>query len=232
MKFKKTTSLGTIQKRYKRFLSDITLDNGEAINAHVPNTGSMKECWAPEWKVLVTHANDPKRKLQYTLEMTHNGNSWICVNTALTNKLVHEALENEVIPELAGYELIKPEKKYKESRIDFFLSDHFKEPECFVEVKNVTLVENNKAYFPDAVSTRGQKHLRDLIEIKSQGMRACMLYIVNRTDAISFSPAEEIDPEYARLLRAAKEAGVEVLAYQCKLSEEEILVHCPIKVLL
>lgn len=192
------------------------------INAHVPNTGSMKECWEPGWKVLVTHANDPKRKLQYTLEMTYNGKSWICVNTGMTNKLVKEALESEVVAELLGYEKIKPEQKYKDSRIDFFLSEHPDKPDCYVEVKNVTLVEGNKALFPDAVSTRGQKHLRDLKEIKESGLRACMLYVVNRADASSFSPADDIDPKYGELLREAAEAGVEVLVYQCELSESEV----------
>lgn len=231
MKFEKETSIGIIQKRYKRFLSDITL-NGELINAHVPNTGSMTGCWAPDWKVLVTHANDPKRKLQYTLEMTHNGSTWIGVNTSLTNKLVKEALENHGIKELLGYENIKPEKKFKDSRIDFFLSEHPSEPDCYVEVKNVTLVENGKASFPDAVSTRGQKHLKDLMEIKAQGLRACMLYVVNRMDAKSFSPAVEIDPEYAKLLKEAHEAGVEVIVYQCYLDENEIRIDSPLKAIL
>lgn len=222
MKFEKRTSTGIIHKRYKRFLSDIELD-GVMINAHVPNTGSMKECWAPEWECLVTHADDPKRKLQYTLEMTHNGKTWICVNTGMTNKLVHEALNNDVIKELTGYETIKPEQKYKSSRIDFFLSDGKKE-DCFVEVKNVTLIDGDQATFPDAVSTRGQKHLKDLMEIKESGLRACMLYVINREDAQSFAPAEDIDPEYARLLREAAEKGVEVLAYQCSLSPEEVII--------
>ena len=232
MKFTKKTSLGTIQKRYKRFLSDITLESGEQINAHVPNTGSMKECWGPEWKVLVTHADDPKRKLQYTLEMTHNGRSWICVNTALTNKLVHEALNGEVISELLGYEKIKPEQKYKDSRIDFFLSSHSSLEDCYVEVKNVTLIDGERALFPDAVSTRGQKHLRDLMEIKEQGLRACMMYVINRTDATSFSPAKHIDPTYAQLLVEAHKSGVEILAYQCELNEEEIVLKNPIEVVL
>ncbi|MCO4753795.1 MAG: DNA/RNA nuclease SfsA, partial [Bacteriovoracaceae bacterium] len=183
-----------------------------------------------DWKVLVTHADDPKRKLQYTLEMTHNGNSWICVNTGVTNKLVHEALNNEVISELLGYEKIKPEQKYKDSRIDFFLSEHPSHADCFVEVKNVTLIDGDRALFPDSVSTRGQKHLRDLIEIKKQGLRACMMYVINRTDATSFSAAQHIDPTYAELLREASDNGVEILAYQCELSEEEIVLKSPIKV--
>lgn len=230
MKFEKRTSLGKIHKRYKRFLSDIELPNGEIINAHVPNTGSMKECWAPAWKVLLTHADDPKRKLQYTLEMTHNGKTWICVNTGLTNKLAHEGIANGVVKELEGYGTIKPEQKYKASRIDFFLSGHDSLPDCFVEVKNVTLIEGERALFPDAVSTRGQKHLLDLMEIVDQGQRACMLYVINREDAQSFSPAQEIDPEYARLLKQAQEKGVEILAYRCKLNEEEILLETPLSV--
>ena len=231
MKFAYPTHTGTITNRYKRFLSDIELPDGQEVNAHVPNTGSMKTCWEPGWKVLVTHNDDPKRKMKYTLEMTNNGDSWICVNTGMTNKLVKEALENEVISELTGYENIKPEKKVKDSRIDFFLSEHCDKPDCYVEVKNVTLKGPGKlALFPDSVSTRGQKHLKDLMELKEEGLRAVMLYVVNREDVNEFSPAEEIDPKYAALLKEANDKGVEILAYQCSLSENEIVLKKKIKV--
>lgn len=233
MKFQYPTKSGIIHKRYKRFLSDIELDDGELINAHVPNTGSMKTCWEPDWKVLVTHNNDPKRKLKYTLEMTHNGDSWICVNTGMTNKLVKEALENNVISELLGYENIKPEKKVLDSRIDFFLSENSEKEDCYVEVKNVTLKGEGKlALFPDSVSTRGQKHLKDLIQLKKDGFRSVMLYVVNRQDVSEFSPAADIDPTYASLLKEASENGVEILAYQCELSESEIILKHKLKVTL
>jgi len=229
MKFNNPTETAIIHKRYKRFLSDIELSTGEEVVAHVPNTGSMKTCWGEKWKVLVTKNDNPKRKLKYTLEMTHNGESWICVNTGMTNKLVTEALENDVIFELLGYPEVKPEKKILDSRIDFFLSGHADKPDCYVEVKNVTLKgddigKDRFVLFPDSVTTRGQKHLRDLMKIKKSGLRAAMLYVVNREDVNVFSPAKDIDPEYARLVAEAKEVGVEIFVYQCKLNEEEIVL--------
>ena len=232
MKFETKVIKGRIQKRYKRFLSDITLNNGEFVHAHVPNTGSMTNCWGENWKVLLTYHDDPKRKMKYTLECTHNGKTWIGVNTSRTNKIVKEALDLGLIKELKGYKDIKPEKKYGEkSRIDFFLSNHKSKEDCYVEVKNVTLNDGNKALFPDAVSTRGQKHLKDLIQIKREGQRACMLYLINRGDTTSFSAAKEIDPEYARLLKEAKASGVEILAYQTEITDQEIKLAKKIKVI-
>lgn len=233
MKFAYPTLTGTIHNRYKRFLSDIELDSGEMVNAHVPNTGSMKTCWEPDWKVLVTHNDNPKRKMKYTLEMTHNGDTWICVNTGMTNKLVKEALENDVITELLGYAEIRPEKKILDSRIDFFLSAHESKPDCYVEVKNVTLKGGEGlVLFPDSVTTRGQKHLKDLMQIKADGLRAVMLYVVNREDVNHFSPASDIDLKYAELLKMAYKAGVEILVYQCSLSKEEIILKKKIELIL
>lgn len=222
MRFQQPTHQCKILKRYKRFLADIELKTKEVVVAHTPNTGSMKECWAPNWKALVTESNNPKRKLKYTLEMTHNGRSWIGVNTSLTNKLAIEAIEKGVIEELQGYPELKPEKKVGKSRIDIFLSGN--DRDCYVEVKNVTLNENQKALFPDAVSTRGLKHLHELTELKKQGNRCCMLYIVQREDVDSFSVAKEIDSAYDEGLKLALEAGVEVLVYGCSLSPKEIKV--------
>lgn len=230
MQFKSNLIKAKIHKRYKRFLSDIELENGEIVCAHVPNTGSMTTCWEPGWDVYITHTDDPKRKLKYTLELTHNGESFICVNTGMTNKIVKEALEQGLVKELKEYKQIKPEQKIYDSRLDFFLSGEGL-VDTYVEVKNVTLLgEKKKALFPDSVSTRGQKHLLDLIKIKEDGKRAVMLYVLNRTDVNSFQPAEEIDPKYAQLLRDASAAGVEVLAYQCDISPEEIKLKKKIKV--
>ncbi len=225
---------GKIQKRYKRFFADVTLDNGEEVTAHTPNTGSMKTCWEPGWKAIVSFKDDPKRKLKYTLEMTHNGESWIGVHTGHPNKLAKEAIENGVVKELQGYESIKPEYKVGKSRIDLLLYDgDLKEPtrKCFVEIKNVTLLgEKQVALFPDAVSERGQKHLRELTELVQEGHEAAMLYVIQREDVKSFSPAENIDPEYARLLRESAKAGVQVLAYQCHLTPKEIVLRKPLPV--
>ena len=225
MNFERPLITGKIIKRYKRFLSDIQLDNGEIIVAHVPNTGSMKTCWEPGWKVYLSQSDNPKRKLKYTLELIHNGDSFIALNTTATNKIVKEALEKKLIPELSGHDHIKPEVKILESRLDFMLTDSASGDKTYVEVKNVTLRGKNKAaLFPDAVTTRGQKHLSDLISIKKLGHRAVMLYLVNRQDVDHFLPAYDIDPVYASLLKDAHDKGMEVLVYQTAISPSEIIV--------
>lgn len=223
MKFESPLIETTIIKRYKRFLSDLSLDQ-EIINAHVPNTGSMKTCWEQGWKAYVSHSDNPKRKLKYTWELTDNGESLICINTALPNKIVKEALIAGTIPELKDYSTVQPEQKIFDSRIDFKLEEDGL-PIVYVEVKNVTLKGEGKlALFPDAVSTRGQKHLKDLIKIKESGFRSVMFYLVNREDVDAFMPAKEIDPQYAELLKEAEKAGVEILVYQTKLSPQEISI--------
>lgn len=231
MKFEKPLIKAKILKRYKRFLSDIELDTGEVIIAHVPNTGRMTGCWGENWDAYLSFHDNPKRKLKYTLELTNNGDSFICVNTHLTNKIAKEALENNLIKELSMYSGIKSEEKILDSRLDFYLTQEG-HPDAYVEVKNVTLVDDNLAQFPDAVTTRGQKHLQDLIKIKSMGHRAVMLYIINREDANRFTSADEIDPKYAALLREAKACGVEILAYQTKINSKEITVEKAVSITL
>ena len=205
---------GVILKRYKRFLADVRfVGESEVEVVHVPNTGSMKTCWEPGQMVLCSDENNPKRKLRYTLQMVHNGESWIMVNTSLTNALAAEAVDGGVVGELSGYDHMKREVKTGDSRIDLLLEG--KEGRCYVEVKNVTLKGDGRAaLFPDAVSTRGQKHLRELMTLRESGVRACMLYIVSREDVDFFAPAVDIDPEYAALLGDSRRAGVEILAYQ------------------
>jgi len=215
MDFENTLIPGKILKRYKRFLADIELEDGEVIVAHTANTGSMKTCWEPGWPVLLSHHDNPKRKLKYSLELTHNGDTWIGINTSLPNKVAAEGIQSGVVKELQGYENLKPEAKVGKSRIDILLSNN-KDDLCYVEVKNVTLLgENRAAIFPDAVSTRGQKHLEELTSLVKEGIRSAMLFVVNREDVDTFSPADHIDPDYGRLLREAHNAGVEILAYQC-----------------
>lgn len=222
MKFKQPLIKARIIKRYKRFLSDLELESGEVINAHVPNTGSMKTCWEPGWYAYLSKTDDPKRKLKYTWELTDTGEALICINTNLPNKIIKEALVAQNIEEFAPYQQIKPEQKVLDSRIDFYLTEAGL-PDAYIEVKNVTLKgEKDLALFPDAVSTRGQKHLKDLIHLKQQGHRAAMLYLVNRNDVNVFAPAEQIDPTYAELLRQAHAAGVEILPYQTAISPEGI----------
>jgi len=214
---------GKIIKRYKRFLADIELESGEVITAHTANTGAMTTCWEPGWEVLLSYHDNPKRKLKYSLEMTHNGNTWIGVNTSLPNKLGREGIEKGIISELAGYDMIRPEVTIGESRIDLLLEKSSSDEKCYVEIKNVTLLgENRVALFPDAVTTRGLKHLNELIKIVENGDRAVMLYIIQREDVDQFSPAGLIDPEYAATLEQAALSGVEVLAYQCSLTPTQI----------
>ncbi len=229
---------GKILKRYKRFLADVELENGEIITAHTANTGSMKTCWEPGWEVLLSYHDNPKRKLKYSLEMAHNGKTWIGINTSLPNKIAQEAIKNGTIQELQGYRELKPEIKIDQARLDILLHDGevagqpnvFKNP-CYVEIKNVTLLGDNAvSLFPDAVSTRGQKHLKQLIQLVKSGARGVMLYVINRQDVQAFAPAQEIDPDYARLLSEAQATGVEVLAYQCQLTPREITLRQPLPV--
>ena len=225
--------IGKIQKRYKRFLADIELDSGEVITVHNANTGSMKTCWEPGWPALIAHSGNPDRKYPYGLEMLHNGETWIGINTARANKIVYEALEQKIIKELSEYNIIQPEKKVGDSRIDFYLTNDNDEnlPPVYLEVKNVTLLgENKMALFPDAETIRGQKHLQELIMLQSSGYRAVMFYLVQREDVDSFCPAFEIDPAYADLLSLAIEAGVEVLVYGCSLNEKEIKITHPLEI--
>ncbi len=223
MKFKNPTLFGILIKRYKRFMADIKLDNGDIVTAHCANSGSMKTCQNPGWRVMVSDSLNPKRKLLYTFEMIHNEKCWIGINTQLPNKLAKEAIENGSIIELSGYARITPEQKYgKNSRIDLLLENE--NDKCYVEVKNVTLVVEGDYQFPDAVTTRGLKHLDALLEMKKEGHRAVMLYVVQRSDGKIFRPAKEIDPAYSKRLKEVYNKGVEVLVYQAKVSPEEIII--------
>jgi sugar fermentation stimulation protein A len=225
MKFESKLIEGFFIKRYKRFFVDVnigSLNKPNIVVAHNANTGTMATCIQENWKVLVSHHDSPNRKLKYSFEMINNGLTWIGINTSLTNKLANEAILNGTIKELQGYKLIKPEAKIGNSRIDFLLS---KENEsCYVEVKNVTLVEKNVAFFPDAVTERGQKHLAELISIKKSGSRAVMLFVIQREDCTEFSLESTIDKKYSALLLKAMNEGVEVLVYQCILNPEEIKI--------
>ncbi len=225
MKFQNKLIPGKFIKRYKRFFADVTLDEtNEIIVAHTANTGTMKTCMGENWPVLVSFHDSPTRKLKYSWEMIHNNKTWIGINTSLTNSLAIEAIKSGRIPELSGYKDLKPEAKIGQSRIDILLSNSPDE-QCYVEVKNVTLVENDSALFPDAVTERGQKHLLELMELKSQGIRAVLLFIVQREDCNHFSMNNPIDPVYIKLLKEAMSKGVEVLIYQCQLSPTEIVVN-------
>ncbi len=180
----------------------------------------MKSCLEIGAEVYLTPVNDPKRKTKFTWEMIKINGDWVGINTGNPNKLVFEAISAGIIPELSGYTNVKREVTFGDSRFDVFAENEMEQ--CFVEVKNVSMKEGKYALFPDSVTTRGQKHLKTLMEVKTKGMRAVMLYIVQRSDVAIFAPAAAIDEKYAKLLKEAVEAGVEVIAIQAKVTPEKI----------
>lgn len=213
-------------KRYKRFLADIILDDGSEITAHVPNSGAMTSCIEENYDVWVTHHDNPKRKLKYTLELTKMGEELICTNTGVANKIAIEAIENGIVKELQGYDNLKPEQKYgnQNSRIDILLWNDNSDKKCFVEIKSVSLNLGDTLAFPDAKTTRGQKHLEELRDMVIEGHRAVMLYVIQRTDNLPFRIAYEIDKKYNEIFEEVTKQGVEVLVYQSNINFEEIKI--------
>ncbi|NOX37741.1 MAG: DNA/RNA nuclease SfsA [Calditrichaeota bacterium] len=215
---------GHLIRRYKRFLADIALADGRQVTAHCPNSGSLLSCNIPGSPVRISVSDNPRRKLKYTWELVRVNDVWVGINTHYPNRLVKEGIEQGIIQELQGYEQILQEVRYGEnSRIDLLLQSG--NDRCYVEIKNVTLVENSVAYFPDAVTVRGQKHLRELMAMVEAGHRAVIFFLVQREDNHQMAPADHIDPEYGRLLRQAHDVGVEILAYQAHVTPEEITVN-------
>jgi sugar fermentation stimulation protein A len=244
MKFDLPMREGKLLKRYKRFFADVELD-GKTIVALVANTGSMKGCSDPQSVCRVSLSDNPERKIPYTLEMVKAPDSWVGVNTSRPNKLVRELWESRRFSPWSGFDRLQGEVKISDkSRIDFVLwnSKKFageklvkpdfkklKGPFHFVEVKNVSLAEKGMALFPDSVTLRGQKHIDELVRLTEQGHTAELLFVIQRTDCESFSPADDIDPEYGRKLRAAVKAGVKITPLRCRLSHEEIVLgHDPL----
>ncbi|MFO1519668.1 MAG: DNA/RNA nuclease SfsA [bacterium] len=230
MKFQTPLLQGTLLQRYKRFLADVKLPGGEVVTAHTANSGSMKGLIAPGNPVWLSFHDVPTRKLKYSWEIVQVGETLVGINTSWPNYLVEEGVRSGVLSELQGYAEIRREVKYgKNSRVDLLLSNGERE-KCYVEVKNVTLLEGGKALFPDAVSKRGQKHLMELAEMVKQGRRAALCYVLQRGDASVVAPADSIDPEYGKLLRRVVKEGVEVLAYRARVTPEEIVLHQKIEV--
>ncbi len=220
MKFEKELIQAKFIRRYKRFLVDVELGDGTVATAHTSNTGSMKSCLEPGAEVFLSESNNHDRKTRYNFEMIKINESWIGINTIVPNILVHEALINNAIVDLSGFDFIKKEVNYGNSRLDFKACN--KLDTCYIEVKNVTLKEREFALFPDAVSKRGAKHLGTLMGIKSKGMRAIMVYVIQRMDVTKFAPAAETDPFYSKKLAEAILSGVEVIPVQAKVSPSEI----------
>ena len=229
MNFKEPLIPATLIKRYKRFLADVTLKNGEEVTAHCANPGAMGGLNAPGIKVWLSKSDNPKRKLAYSWELAqinvHGKNALVGINTMHPNKLAAEAIEAGKIPELAGYDDLKREVPYgKNSRIDILLSKKDTQ-QCYVEVKNVTLLRREGwAEFPDSVTKRGAKHLEELSDMVSQGHRAVMFYVIQRDDAVEFSIAGDKDPVYFDTFIKAQAAGVEIIAYDCTLSTTDIKI--------
>ncbi|MCB2220181.1 MAG: DNA/RNA nuclease SfsA [Bacteroidetes bacterium] len=222
---------GRLIRRYKRFLADIELDTGNIVTAHCTNSGSMKSCIEEDAPVYVSFSDRAGRRTRYTWEMIFINNGWIGVNTMIPNQIAFSAIKQGFITELIGYPHIQREVKYNDSRLDIYAENQLER--CFIEVKNVTLKENEYSLFPDSVSTRGKKHLEALIKAKEEGYRAVMLYVVQRTDVEYFSPAFKIDPNYAAVFEQALSRGVEVIVYQFEVTPISInlIKKLPLKIL-
>lgn len=224
MKFKERLLQGSLVGRYKRFFADIKYKN-KIITAHCPNSGSMMGLLAKDNKVLFSASDNPNRKLKYTLEMIEIEKKKVGINTLLTNKIVFEALNYKKIDSLIKFSHIKTEAKFSDNtRFDFLLRNN--KEKCFLEVKNVTLIREKKiAEFPDAVTSRGTKHLNELCNAKKKGFQSYILYLIQREDCDSFKIAKDIDEEYKIAFSKAIKCGVKILCYDCKLNNESIKLN-------
>ena len=230
MEFTKSLIKGKLIKRYKRFFVDVKLSN-EIVTAHCPNTGSMKGLLDEGNEVFLLKHDDPKRKLKYGLEIIKAKNNLVGVNTHMANKIVNHGLSNNLIKELENNDKIKPEVFFnKETRFDFLVEK--KKQKIFVEVKNVTLFRDKKtAEFPDAITTRGSKHLLTLIDAIKKGYKTYLLFLVQIQNMENFKIAKDIDSEYYKNFLMAKKAGVNFLAYRCKISSKQILIEKKLKII-
>lgn len=229
MRYEPPLERGTLLRRYKRFLADVRREDGGVMTIHCPNTGSMKNCGSAGDEMWYSTSDNPKRKYAHTWELVRTSRGhYIGINTGRANEIIKLALAAGKIPGLDGYPGIKPEVRYgsENSRVDLFLTGHDSAPDCYVEVKSVTLLETPVAsgvgYFPDAVSDRASKHVRELIDVVRGGERAVMCYCVQHSGIQTVKPARHIDPAYAEAMQAAVAAGVEVIAYKPRLSSRGI----------
>ena len=230
MEFSKSLIKGKLIKRYKRFFVDVKLDT-KIVTAHCPNTGSMKGLLNEGNEVYLLPNNDPKRKLKYGLEIIKTKKNLVGVNTHMANRITQHALENNLIKELKNIDLIKPEVFFnKETRFDFLIEKN--KQKIFVEVKNVTLFRDiNTAEFPDAITSRGSKHLLELISAIKKGYKAYLLFLVQIQNMKKFKIAKDIDTEYYKNYILAKKAGVNFLAYTCDISSKKIFIDKKIKII-
>lgn len=236
MKFSPPLQRATLQRRYKRFLADVELETGEQLTLHCPNTGSMKHCQPSGARVLFSDSNNPKRKYRYSWEAVQVAHGhWAGINTARANELVAEAIEAGLVSDLLPIGGLHREVKWQDARLDLALGGR-EQPHTLIEVKNVTLgpgpdeADDGVVRFPDAVTERGRKHLRTLIEVARAGHRAVLFFCVQHTGATVVRPADGIDAEYGRLLREAMERGVEVRAWKAVITPELLTLHEPVEV--
>jgi sugar fermentation stimulation protein A len=229
MNFENKLLSGLFIKRYKRFFVDVSVKN-KIVTAHCPNSGSMMGLLKKNNKVWITEASNKKRKLKYTLQIIKDDKSKIGVNTHLTNKIVLEALKNNSIKDFGNPTYIKSEQTFgKNTRFDFYLEE--KNIKTFLEVKNVTLKRKSKtAEFPDSITTRGTKHINELINAKKNGFNAYLLFVIQRQDCDKFKIAKDIDPEYSKALINAIKHNVKILCYDCKFSSKGIILNKKIKI--
>lgn len=232
MEFSPDLQPARLVKRYKRFLADVVTPQGEELTIHCANTGAMTGCATPGDTVWYSTSASLTRKYPHSWELTETQQGdWICVNTLRANGLVREALNAGQIAELSGYDTLLPEVKYgaENSRIDFLLQASDRR-NCYIEVKSVTLLQQGKGYFPDAVTVRGQKHLRELSQIAQSGQRAVLFFAVLHSGIEDVAPARHVDARYAELLSQARQNGVEVLCYKAQLSPEGMVLRKALKV--
>jgi sugar fermentation stimulation protein A len=232
MEFHPSLIEGQLIKRYKRFMADIELEDGQIITAHCPNSGAMVGICEPGSRVWVSQATNPERKLKYTWHLVEADQTIVGMNTSWPNVLVEEAIRHQKIAPLTGYDLLRREVKYgTNSRIDILLESPHR-PSCYVEVKNVHLRRDTVALFPDCVTARGTKHLNELAHLVSQGIRAVMIYVIQREDCDGFSFASDLDPLYAKTAQEVFNRGVEAYAYACQMSPNGIEITREVPVLL
>ena len=234
MQFSPPLQPATLIQRYKRFLADVITPDGTELTLHCPNTGAMTGCAMPGDTVWYSTSENTKRKYPHTWELTQTqSGEFICVNTLWANRLTKEAIQQALISEVSGYSTLKSEVKYgaEGSRIDFLLQADSR-PDCYIEVKSVTLAEKEQGYFPDAITERGQKHLRELMSVAAEGKRAVIFFAVLHSAITRFSPARHIDEKYAQLLSEAQQRGVEILVYKAELSAHGMTLKEPLPITL
>ena len=233
MDFENELIPGVLIKRYKRFFVDIKLGN-KIITAHCPNPGSMFKLLQKGNREWITKSNNEKRKLKYTLQIIEVDDSKFCVNTHITNKIVQESLEEKLVECLNGYNFVRPEKKFgTNTRFDFLLNDTKNDKKAFLEVKSVTLSrKKGHAEFPDSVTSRGKKHLENLILANNQGYKSYLMYLIQIENCKSFGIASDIDPVYSKVFKDALKKNVNVLCYDCKFSNKGIKINKKIDILL